>query len=130
MKLFYGVMLILLAMNLSIADVAIKMSSTEQKPKAQVSQCLKSLDKQILLEAEIKGLALSNEVKKLCANRQRNKAQNKALGFAVELNKSSSLTLFRLCTQSVSNPADNLQKLVKQFYISDLRFTHICDKIF
>ncbi|HIL91812.1 MAG TPA: hypothetical protein EYG50_03555 [Cycloclasticus sp.] len=89
--------------------------------------CSNKLDQRVLDAAEQKGLKLNKEILNLCANKQRNTAQNLAMGFSLEVQKSPDLLNYRWCNQEVAEPITNLQKIIRRYFISSLRFSHICD---
>ncbi|MBL4711928.1 MAG: hypothetical protein JKX75_05425 [Gammaproteobacteria bacterium] len=125
-KLGVFVMLVLLTLSVPISaygDVG------EQQTKQKMKQCMQLVDRTVLEALKIRGAKLNQELVTLCKGdkRKRNTAQNKASDYARELHSSLDLANYRKCRRLVPDKTTELQRLSKQYFISDLRFTHACD---
>jgi len=95
--------------------------------KQRLQQCMKLVDVKVIHHFREKGLKLNKTVTLLCENNKRNDAQSHAVGFAVEVQKSKDLAVFRLCGKIINQTSSTMRKIMKTYFISDLRYRHICD---
>jgi len=130
MKLTFFLVLILMAVSgissgqiESIQSAGASSGTVVERAKS----CSNALDQSVLKAAEQKGLRLNKKILHLCANNQRNSAQNIAMGFSLEVQKATDLLNYRWCNQKVAEPTTNLQIIIRRYFISRLRFSHICD---
>ncbi|HIF17680.1 MAG TPA: hypothetical protein EYQ65_02765 [Cycloclasticus sp.] len=129
-KLTFSLALILMTVSGIANDQLVLTQSVGASSGAIVERannCSTKLDRSVLKDAEQKGLRLNKKILHLCANNQRNSAQNIAMGFSLEVQKSTDLLNYRWCNQEVAEPTTNLQKIIRRYFISRLRFSHICD---
>jgi len=93
----------------------------------KIMDCVQILDQSQLKVFEQEAGLLVKEVGLLCEDGKRNQAQNLALGLSHKIQKSPTLSKFRQCNKIAVEPFSFLQKVSKQYFISTLRFTHVCD---
>lgn len=94
----------------------------------KMQQCLSLIDKNVLQRFKDKGLKLNTEIKKLCHDKQRNQAQSQAVGFAVEIQRSKDMSVFRHCGKIIDQSSSTMGQTMKTYSASDLRYIHICDR--
>jgi hypothetical protein len=93
----------------------------------KMQQCLALIDKDVLQRFRDKGLTLDKSIQLSCDKNNRNAAQNDAVGFALEIQKSKDLSIFKRCGKIVEQESSTITWLIKKYFISDLRYKHICD---
>lgn len=93
----------------------------------KMQQCLSLIDIGVIQQFNNKGLKLDKDITSLCENNKRNSAQNDAIGFALEIQKSKNLSIFRQCAKIVNQDSSEIMQVMKKYFISDLRYKHICD---
>jgi len=93
----------------------------------EIKHCIALIDEQKLTIAKRRGSQLDKEISAKCQQGERNKAQNSALGFAHEIQKSRTLIAYRKCTKKAQPPYNQMHLMLKRYFISNLRFTHVCD---
>lgn len=108
-------------------------SNTEQQKNAdlrsqKMQQCLSLVDKNVLQRFKDKGLKLNRDIEKLCHDKQRNQAQSQAVGFAVEIQRSKDMSVFRHCGKIIDQSSSTMGQIMKTYSASDLRYIHICDR--
>ena len=94
----------------------------------KMQQCLSLIDKSVLQSFKDKGLKLNRDIKKLCHDKQRNQVQSQAVGFAVEIQRSKDMSVFRYCGKIIDQSSSTMGKIMKTYFASDLRYIHICDR--
>ncbi len=123
-----GFTLIIFYYILSLTVVMAQSGFVGLNVKAQNSlRCEKLINTDELESEKANGKALDINIKKLCQQKQRNKAQNLALEFANKIQKSKVLLSYRACHRQTQKPFTPLQTLLKRYFISNLRFVHVCD---
>ncbi|MBL4762838.1 MAG: hypothetical protein JKY93_09070 [Gammaproteobacteria bacterium] len=95
----------------------------------KMRQCLLFAEPGVLQAFENKGVRLDREIKRLCDQGERNKAQSKAYDFATEIYKSSSISTFRVCGKIRPELDSELRQIMKRYHVSALRYTHACEQI-
>jgi len=90
-------------------------------------ECLALVDKVTVQRFIDKGMELNKTIASLCEINNRNAAQNYAVGFALEIQNSNDIVSFKQCSQIAAGSNIELRKILKTYFISDLRFKHICD---
>ena len=93
----------------------------------KMQQCLSLTDKAVIQHFSDKGLTLNKNIESLCRKNERNAAQNHAVGFALAIQKSKDLSILKQCTKIVSQDSTTIMQLMKKYFVSNLRYTHICD---
>ncbi len=93
----------------------------------KMQQCLSLIDIDVIQRFNNKGSKLNKGIKLLCDNNKRNSAQNDAVGFALEIQKSKDLSIFRQCAKIVNQDSSAIMQVMKKYFVSDLRYKHICD---
>ena len=93
----------------------------------KMQQCMSLVDMDVIENFTDKGLKLNKTIKLLCKNNKRNDAQSNAVGFAVEIQKSKDLAVFRQCEKIIDQTSSLMRQIMKTYFISDLRYKHICD---
>lgn len=125
---------LLLILMLTVASVVM---ASEQQPDdtdsleyfhKKIQQCLSLIDPQAIKYFEIKGVEISKTIKGLCENGKRNKAQSYAVRFAVEIQKSKDLSIFRQCGKIIDQSFSETSRIIEKYFVSDLRYVHICDQ--
>lgn len=95
--------------------------------KNKMKQCMSFVNVDVLQGFESKGLKLNREIKLLCNNNNRNKAQNRAIEFSIEIQSSKDISTYKSCQKILKQAEPKMQKILQTYFISNLRFTHICD---
>lgn len=93
----------------------------------KMQQCLSLIDESIMQQFSSRGLKLNKSIPLLCQENKRNSAQNSAIGFALDIQKSKDLSIFRQCAKIVNQDSSEIMQVIKKYFISDLRYKHICD---
>lgn len=101
----------------------------EQLITKKLQQCMQLVDQTVINVFQSRGKKLDREIEILCRSDKRNKAQNEAIDFGVELARSTDLANYRKCRKLMPGKTSELQKMMKRYFISDLRFRHACDYI-
>ncbi len=108
------------------------LSKTSSKPSVFTrlqSVCEQRLDTQALQQLQERGMALRQKVVQLCQQGERNRAQSQAIEFAMQLQKSAAVIGYRRCRDELTQPLPELDRVLQQFFISALRFTHSCELV-
>lgn len=93
----------------------------------KMQQCLSLIEPGVIQRFNDKGLKLNKTIELLCESNERNSAQNDAIGFALEIQKSKDLSIFKQCAKIVNQDSSIIMQLMKKYFVSDLRYKHICD---
>ncbi len=93
----------------------------------RLEQCIQLLDPVVLQKAQQRGYKLDKKITVLCQHAKRNEAQNLAYDFANDIQKSKHLLAFRACNHATVEPFSAMQQMMQRYFISNLRFTHVCD---
>jgi hypothetical protein len=93
----------------------------------KIHECLALVDKAVVQLFINKGIELNKTIVSLCEVNNRNIAQNHAVGFALEIQNSKDMVSFKQCSKIAPGLNIELQKILKTYFVSDLRFKHICD---
>jgi len=95
----------------------------EQAKKMQA--CMQNVDKSRFPELERKSRAVEAEVKSLCAEGKRDRAEQRAIDFAMEMSQDKDLQTMRKC-------GEMMQEVMPQMPLADFersaRDKHICDQ--
>lgn len=103
---------------------AVEPSVANEQLQSIKQHCFAALDQDQLKDYQSQAYELTKQIDFLCNESDRNKAQNLATGFAITLQKSPLIRQYRRCAKIPPSNHEILQK----YFVSDLRFTHICDQ--
>ncbi len=91
--------------------------------------CNSQLDREALHQLRDHGIRVRRQVRQSCEQGERNRAQNQAIELAMQLQKSAAVIGYRRCRDELEKPLPELDTLLRQFFISTLRFTHSCELV-
>lgn len=109
------------------SSVQAKTDGSEILLEKKFQRCLGFIDLKDMEYFENKGFRLKKEIQLLCKRKDRNAAQNLAIGFSIEIHNSESMSSFKQCSKLTTESRVELRKMLKTYFISTLRFEHVCD---
>ena len=93
----------------------------------QVQECMASIDQSKLQDLQVKSEKMSKDIKSLCSNGQRDKAQNMAISYGREMASEPTLKQMQKCgemAQGALPMMDNVKTYDEKEYASK----HVCDE--
>lgn len=94
----------------------------------RIESCIELVNGELTEKFLKKGIIINNSVSELCNGNFRNKAQSKATKFALEIQKSKAMMTLKHCLTIVDRNYQSMRQIFSVYYVSNLRFTHVCDK--
>ena len=94
----------------------------------KMESCIELVNGELTKKFLKKGIIINNSVSELCNENFRNKAQSKATKFAIEIQKSKDMMTLKQCLTIVDRNYQSMRQIFSVYYVSNLRFTHVCDK--
>ncbi|PCI07420.1 MAG: hypothetical protein COB77_04710 [Gammaproteobacteria bacterium] len=119
----------MLLLMILVVSTSVDGDNNEQYIEQKLQQCMRLVDYTVIEALKNRGLKLNNKIITLCHADKRNKAQNEAIDYAIALHGSLDLATYRKCRRLAPGEKTEVQVLAKQYFISNLRFTHACDLI-
>lgn len=97
-----------------------------QRMASQMQKCMQQIDMSALEKMKTRAENMEREISSLCKNGQRNKAMEKGMAFAREINKTPELVKMRKCTSSMKGMMPDLSHY-ESLSKDKGKHSHICD---
>ncbi len=93
----------------------------------RMHKCMSFVNMKVINSLQEEALMVNSKVDFFCNKNDRNKAQNQAIGFAIKIQKSKDVSTLKSCEKIMSKPLSGVRKIMNKFFVSTLRYKHICD---
>ncbi len=127
MKISLSILLLLIPMVAAAQNLQGMNNEQMQKIMQQMQEmqaCMQKVDKDKLKALEKRSKQFEAEVKSLCTNGKRDKAQKKAISFGKEIAKDPSMQAMRKCGELSKGTMQNMPFMDQE---TDYSKRHVCD---
>lgn len=93
----------------------------------QVQECMASIDEAKVQELQVRTEKMSEEIKTLCSQGERDKAQSTAIAFAREMSSDPTLTQMRKCGEMAQGALPMMGEM-KTYDEKEYADRHVCDE--
>jgi len=126
---FFKIDLVLFIVCLTVSYASIAQTNDVGKNHAsnKYKQCIQTVDMETIQRRQNEAAKIDDDVQQLCQSKQRNKAQNMAIGLALKLHESKDVSRYRYCLKRFYEPQKSNFNLMHKYHVTKLRYVHICD---
>jgi len=120
--LLFSILIIsqLFSQNISQMDQAQMQGMMQEMQKMQV--CMSKVDMHSLQNLQSEAVIMEKEIKKLCQNKQRKQAQDKAIAYAHKVMNMPAVKQIKECSKNTA-----MGKMM-DININDFKSSHVCDE--